>query len=138
MAVKTLQTIGAAAERIIIKFVGRSPFRPNLMPEQRRTTTKQHAEKVNAEQQQSSLYNEVSEELLLVFVHEAVQASGLTQKEMAIELGISQPSVNLAVGGSSNHRKIMIRILNRWHPTLEVEPSPILRYRIKPKNKSSE
>lgn len=79
---------------------------------------------------ESLAQGEISEGLLLTFVKEAFSASGLTQKEVAAALGITQASVSKAIGGDPNQRSTMIRILNTWHPTFQVEPLPILRYRI--------
>lgn len=91
------------------------------MPELQATKTKQ----------QTTTQDEISEEFFLEFTKEAFRASGLTQNGIAKELGISQAVVNKALKGDPKQRLTMVRILNTWHPTYQVEPVPILRYRIK-------
>ncbi|MBL7988918.1 MAG: hypothetical protein JNJ94_12715 [Chlorobi bacterium] len=81
--------------------------------------------------QQTPTQDEISEELMLEFVNDAFRASGLTQKEVASALGITQPAVHLALRGVAGQRATMVRIFNTWHPTLQVEQEPIIRYRIK-------
>lgn len=113
-------------------FVGRSPLRPKVMPEQQKTTTT----KKQRDKQKAINQDDISEELFLVFVNEAFRASGLTQKEAATALEVTQPAVNMALRGSFTHRAIMIRIVNAWHPTLQVEEEPVLRYRMKRRDAS--